>query len=87
MNDIAFINNNNDRGMDRFVDLSISFKGYEEYLRLKDLEKNILREMTKAREKEQLTKFLADKAINSDKVSKVIEDTIGKVIQESFDKR
>lgn len=52
MSNIIFINNNRDSGTEHFIDLSISFKDYEEYLRLKDLDKSILREMTKLRRRE-----------------------------------
>lgn len=44
-----------------------------------------MRDLVKARNREQLEKFLIGKAVNSDKFKNIIEKTLEKFIQDELD--
>ena len=85
MGKIAFVNNNKSTEQEHSLNTLISFRSYEEYLKLKDMDKQDLHELIKARNREQLEEFLIEKAVNSDKFKNVIEKSLEKFIQDELD--
>ena len=85
MSKISFVNYNKSTEQEHSLNTLISFRSYEEYLKLKDMDKQDLHELIKARNREQLEKFLIEKAANSNKFKNIIEKSLEKFIQDELD--
>ena len=80
MSKIAFVNSSKSTESDHSFNTLISFRSYEEYLKLKDMDKQKLSELMKAHNRERIENFLVKKAISSDNFSK----KLGKLLQDGL---
>lgn len=86
MSKIAFVNDSEAQKKERCINTSISFRSYDEYLRLKDMDKQDLSMLMQARNTERLERFRTEKIVNSDKFNKALENALRDAIQNELDK-
>lgn len=89
MSKIAFVNNNPDEE-GHVINTLISYRNWEEYSKLKDMDKHDLCLLMQRRNRERIESYrmkkAVEKAINSNEFDSIIEKDLQKIVQAILDK-